>query len=342
MHIEVDVSEAGLEYEVGDSLGVFTPNPPELVDALIAAIDAPPDFPIADKPLRDVLIEDVSLGLAPDGLFDFISYLSGGERRKKAKALAKGEDLDGDLESLDVLAAFEKFSGLRPDPEALIEVLEPIAPRLYSISSSPKVSPTRVALTVDMVRYALGGRERCGVASTFIGGSCAEGRELKVYVQKAHAFALPQDDAVPIIMVGPGTGVAPFRAFLQERAAMAALGGAWLFYGHQREAQDYFYREDFAAFQQSGVLERLSLAWSRDGAEKTYVQHRMREGGADLFSWLESGAHFYVCGDALRMARDVETALVEIVMAHGAKPAAEARAYVDGLKQSGRYQADVY
>jgi sulfite reductase (NADPH) flavoprotein alpha-component len=161
-------------------------------------------------------------------------------------------------------------------------------------------------------------------------------------VQKAHNFALPDNPATPVIMVGPGTGVAPFRAFLQERAAIKAPGKNWLFFGHQRIASDFFYRDELEGLRASGVLTRLSLAWSRDGAEKFYVQDRMREVGDALWQWLAEGAHFYVCGDAKRMAKDVEAALVEIVARHGARTTEEAIAFVGALKKSGRYQADVY
>jgi sulfite reductase (NADPH) flavoprotein alpha-component len=302
----------------------------------------PPDFPIAGKPFRDVLIEDMALSPAPDALFELISYITGGERRKKARALAKGEDPDGDAETLDVLAALEKFPGLRPDPEAFIEALEPLQPRLYSISSSPKAEPGRVCLTVDAVRYRIADRLREGVASTYLDALAAPGTELKVYVQKAHGFALPADPAVPIVMVGPGTGIAPFRAFLHERRVMNATGPAWLFFGHQRRDTDFFYEEELADLQKAGTLTRLSLAWSRESDKKVYVQDKMREEAAELFAWLERGAHFYVCGDAQRMARDVETALVDIVAACTSSSAGDAKAYVDALRQTGRYQTDVY
>jgi sulfite reductase (NADPH) flavoprotein alpha-component len=342
MHVEIDLSDCGLDYEVGDSLGLFPINTPELADSVIAVIDAPPDFPIAGKPLRDVLIEDMSLGTAPDALFQFISYLTGGERRKKAQALSRGEDPDGDAATLDVLAALEKFPGIRPDPEAFIEVLEPMQPRLYSISSSPRTNPGRVTLTVDIVRYESAERAREGVASTFLAERAGPDRPIKVYVQKAHGFCLPADGKIPIIMVGPGTGVAPFRAFLQERQVMGATGKAWLFYGHQRSACDFFYADELAALKNAGTLTNLSLAWSRDSAEKVYVQHKMLEHGAELFHWLQEGAHFYVCGDAKRMAKDVEAALSGIVSIHGNYSPVHAGAYVQNLKNEGRYQADVY
>lgn len=341
-HVVLDLSECGLDYEVGDSLGVYPTNAPGLVDSILSVIGAPHDFPIAGKPLRQVLIEDMALGPAPDALFELISYLTGGVRRQTARALAKGADPDGDAEALDVLAALEKFPGIRPDPEAFIESLEPLQPRLYSISSSPKAEPGRVSLTVDAVRYTIGGREREGVASTFLDGRILPGAKLKVYVQKAHGFALPADTATPIIMVGPGTGVAPFRAFLQERHAVKAPGPAWLFFGHQRRATDFFYEEEFAELQVAGTLTKLALAWSRDGDKKVYVQDKMREEGAELFAWLERGAHFYVCGDAQRMAKDVETSLIDILAAHGGTSAEDATARIAALKKAGRYQTDVY
>jgi sulfite reductase (NADPH) flavoprotein alpha-component len=341
-HIEFDLTECGLDYQVGDAFGVYPHNDPALADAVLRALDAPPDFVIGGRTLREVLIDGVSLSPAPDMLFQLFSYITGGERRKKAQALAAGEDPDGDAAGLDVLAAIEKFSGVRPDPEAFIEALDPLQPRLYSISSSPKVHKGRVALTVDTVRYDVGKRRRLGVASTFLAGRVAPGSKLRVYVQKAHAFGLPADPAVPIIMVGPGTGVAPFRAFLHERMATKAPGRNWLFFGHQKRDFDFFYEDEFSGLKAAGVLTRLSLAWSRDGNEKFYVQDRMLQVGRELWSWIADGAHVYVCGDAQRMAKDVERALIDIVAAHGARSANEAIAFVAELKKAGRYQTDVY
>ena len=341
-HVDIDLPASGPDYAVGDSLGVFPRNDPALVDAIIATLGVPADFPIAGEAFRDVLIARTSLGAAPDALFQFISYLTGGERRKTAQALARGEDPDGDAAHLDVLAALQKFAGIHPDPEALIEVLEPLQPRLYSISSSPKTNPGRVSLTVDAVRYEALGRERLGVASTFLEHRIKEADDVFVYVQKAHNFALPPSGETPIVMVGPGTGVAPFRAFLHERMASGAAGPAWLFFGHQREAHDYFYRDEWDMLRHRGTLTRLSLAWSRDGVQKTYVQQRIREAGAELWQWFERGAHFYVCGDAKRMAKDVELAVRDVAVAHGGMDEAAATAFVQQLRRDGRYQTDVY
>ncbi len=341
-HVEFDLAESKLDYSVGDAFGLFPTNDPALADAVIAALDAPPDFPIGGRTLRDVLIDGVSLGAAPDMLFQLYSYITGGERRQKAKALSTGEDPDGDAASLDVLAAVEKFPGVRPDPEAFVEALDPLQPRLYSISSSPKAHGSRLSLTVDTVRYDIGKRTRYGVASTFLGGRINLGDKTRVYVQKAHAFGLPSDPSVPIIMIGPGTGVAPFRAFLHERAATQAPGRNWLFFGHQRSGCDFFYEDELTAMKASRVLTRLTLAWSRDGDQKIYVQDRMREVGRDLWAWIAEGAHVYVCGDAKRMAKDVEVALIDVVTAFGVRSSNDAVAFIADMKKNGRYQQDVY
>jgi sulfite reductase (NADPH) flavoprotein alpha-component len=341
-HIEFDLNSSGLDYAVGDCFGIFATNDPGLVDAVIEALGAPADFGVGGRPLREVLSDRVALGLAPDSLYQLYSYIAGGERRQKAKALASGEDPDGDAAALDVLAAMEKFSGVRPDPEAFIEALEPMQPRLFSISSSPRSHPGRVSLTVDAVRYQIGKRLRLGVASTFLGARAAPGDRVKVYVQRAQHFGLPEDPATPVIMIGPGTGVAPFRAFLHERLATRAPGRNWLFFGHQHRDYDFFYEDEFAGMRSARVLTRLSLAWSRDEKQKFYVQDRMREVGRDLWAWLADGAHVYVCGDARRMAKDVERALVDIVAQFGARSTDEAIAFVADLKKRGRYQQDVY
>ncbi len=341
-HVDFDLEGSGLDYAVGDSFGLFPVNDPELVAQVLAALHAPADFPIGESTLEEVLTRDVCLKSPPDTLFTLISYLTGGTRRATAKALAAGGDPDGDASLLDVLAALEKFPGIRPDPEAFIECLEPLQPRLYSISSSPVATPGKLSLTVDAVRYDHQGRTRHGVCSTFLAGRVAPGTRMKAYVQKAHGFALPPDPATAIIMVGPGTGIAPFRAFLHERHATKAPGKNWLLFGHQREATDFFYADELAQMQASGTLTRLDTAWSRDGAAKVYVQDKIRAVGPELWDWLQQGAHFYVCGDAKRMAKDVEAAVTEVAATHGGLPPEEAARFVAGLKKAGRYQADVY
>jgi sulfite reductase (NADPH) flavoprotein alpha-component len=341
-HVELDLKGSGIEYVVGDSFGIFPANDPALADAVIAALDAPADFPIGGRTLREVLIDGVSLGPAPDMLFQLYSYITGGARRRTAKALSTGENPDGDAETLDVLAAIEKFRGTRPDPEAFIEALDPLQPRLYSIASSPKADPERVALTVDAVRFPIGKRTRLGVASTFFADRIASGTKVRAYVQRAQHFGLPADPSVPIIMIGPGTGIAPFRAFLYERMATKAPGRNWLFFGHQHSGYDFFYEDELAGMKAARVLTRLTLAWSRDAKEKIYVQDRMRDVGRELWAWLAEGAHVYVCGDAKRMAKDVEAALIEVVATFGVRPTNEAIGFVAEMKKSGRYQQDVY
>jgi sulfite reductase (NADPH) flavoprotein alpha-component len=341
-HIDFDLSGCGLDYVVGDSFGVFARNELGLVDQIIALLGASHTAEVKGKTLREVLTEDVSLSPAPDTLFELLSFITGGAQREKARALAQGEDPDGDAARLDVMAALQKFSGVRPHPEAFVETLEPLQPRLYSISSSRNATPGKLSLTVDCVRYVVGKRKRLGLASTFLAERIKPGEQVKVYVQKAHGFALPQDPKTPIIMIGPGTGVAPFRAFLLDRNATGAPGKNWLFFGHQRSDCDFFYSDELNAMKWTGLLARLSLAWSRDGDKKFYVQDRMREVGRDLWNWVAEGAHVYVCGDAKRMAKDVERALVDIVAQFGARSTDEAVLFVGELKKKGRFQQDVY
>jgi sulfite reductase (NADPH) flavoprotein alpha-component len=341
-HIDFDLTGCGLDYVVGDSFGIFAHNDLGHVDQIIALLGASHTTEVRGRTLREVLTDEVSLAPAPDSLFDLISFLTGGVQRERARTLAQGEDPDGDAATLDVMAALQKFSGVRPHPEAFVEALEPLQPRLYSISSSHNATPGKLSLTVDCVRYVVGKRKRLGLASTFLAERTQPGDQVKVYVQKAHGFALPQDPKVPIIMIGPGTGIAPFRAFLLDRKATGAPGKNWLFFGHQRSSCDFFYADELNAMKTAGLLTRLSLAWSRDGDKKFYVQDRMREVGRELWSWLAEGANVYICGDAKRMAKDVERALVDIVAQHGARSTDEAVSFVGELKKKGRFQQDVY
>jgi sulfite reductase (NADPH) flavoprotein alpha-component len=341
-HIDFDLSGCGLDYVVGDSFGIFARNDLGHVDQIIALLGASHTTEVRGKTLREVLQDEVSLAPAPDTLFELISFITGGAQREKARALAQGEDPDGDAATLDVMAALQKFSGVRPHPEAFVEALEPLQPRLYSISSSHNATPGKLSLTVDCVRYVIGKRKRLGLASTFLAERINPGDQLKVYVQKAHGFALPKDPKAPIIMIGPGTGIAPFRAFLHDRRATGATGKNWLFFGHQRSDCDFFYADELNAMKTAGLLTRMSLAWSRDGDKKFYVQDRMREVGRELWTWLAEGANIYICGDAKRMAKDVERALVDIVAQFGARSTDEAVLFVADLKKKGRFQQDVY
>jgi sulfite reductase (NADPH) flavoprotein alpha-component len=277
-------------------------------------------------------------------LFQLISYITGGERRQKAKALAAGEDPDGDAATLDVLAAVAKFPGIRPDPEAFVECLEGLQPRLYSISSSPRINASRLSLTVDHVRYEIGGedRARLGVASTFLSRSLVPGTPLKVYVQRAHNFALPANPATPIVMVGPGTGVAPFRAFVQERRAAGAGGRNWLFFGDRSFTHDFLYQLEWQDALKDGALTRMDVAFSRDQPEKVYVQHRIWEQRRDLIDWLDKGAYFYVCGDMNAMAKDVRAMLVRAYADVKALTPEAAEQAVRDIEREKRYLQDVY
>ena len=340
-HIEFDIADSGLDYRVGDSLGIVPSNPPQLVDAIIAALGAAADAEVGDgnghsRGLRQALLDERALGTPPDALFELLAEVADEPAtRAKLGGMAQGDDPDGDLDILDVLAVLQKFPKLQPPPKRFIEALEPLQPRLYSIASSPKAMPGRLHLTVDTVRYRINGRERLGVASTFLADRIHPGEMMPAYIQRSQGFTLPADPATPVVMVGPGTGVAPFRAFLHERRAIGATGKAWLFFGHQRRACDFFYEDEFTAMLHGGTLTRLSLAFSRDQTQKIYVQDRMREDGGELFRWLEAGAHVFVCGDAKRMAPDVERALVDVVARHGGTSEAEAKAYVVVARQSG-------
>jgi sulfite reductase (NADPH) flavoprotein alpha-component len=227
-------------------------------------------------------------------------------------------------------------------PAEFVGLLKKLQPRLYSISSSPKAHPDQVHLTVNVVRFASLARQRKGVCSTFLADRIEPVAPLPVFIHKNKNFRPPPNSDAPMIMIGPGTGVAPFRAFLQERRASGSKGKNWLFFGDQRAATDFMYRDELEAMQRDGVLSRLDLAFSRDQAEKIYVQHRMRDQAKELFSWLEAGAHFYVCGDANRMAKDVDAALHEVVHTAGGVTAEGAAHYVARLKAENRYQRDVY
>ncbi len=251
-HIDFDLSGCGLDYVVGNSFGIFARNDLGHVDQIIALLGASHTTEVRGKTLREVLTDEVSLAPAPDSLFELISFITGGAQREKARALAQGDDPDGDAATLDVMAALQKFSGVRPHPEAFVEALEPLQPRLYSISSSHNATPGKLSLTVDCVRYVIGKRKRLGLASTFLAERIQPGDQVKVYVQKAHGFALPQDPKVPIIMIGPGTGIAPFRAFLLDRKATGAPGKNWLFFGHQRSSCDFFYADELNAMKTAG------------------------------------------------------------------------------------------
>ncbi len=342
-HVVLDLAGSGLSYEPGDSLSLACPNDPALVAATIAALRAAPDTPVRAGGA------DTTLGAALAGLLDIarpldrtLDLLAGAATHPPhAAALRRLADGDDGAEpaDADLLDLLEAFPSARPPLQALLDSLPALKPRLYSIASSQLAVGARVELCVGVVREKRRGRLRDGVASCHL----AHRAEAPILadIQVSH-FRLPADPATPVIMVGPGTGIAPFRAFLQHRAAQAITGRAWLFFGDRRSGTDFLFGPEIEAWRAAGTLSRLSLAWSRDGARKDYVQHRMAEEAADLWRWLQDGAHFYVCGDASRMAKDVDAALRGVAQSEGGMSAEQARDWVVALARQGRYLRDVY
>jgi len=334
-HVEFSLEDSGLAYEPGDALGVFPQNCPEIVGEILVALgcDGEEAVPVPQggaTSLRHALTAHYDLGRPSAELV--ARYAAPASNGGVATVAAV-------LHVIDIVLARPET---RLAPVDFVRLLRPLQPRLYSISSSLRAHPAQVHLTVGAVRYAAHGRARKGVCSTFLADRCAPGATVPVFVHRNSAFKLPADSAAPVIMVGPGTGIAPFRAFLQERHATGSKGKNWLFFGDQRAAADFLYQDELAAFQREGVLTHLDTAFSRDQAEKIYVQHRMLEGARRLYGWLEAGAYFYVCGDATRMAKDVEAALHKVVETAGGKTAAQAADYVQALKAAKRYARDVY
>jgi sulfite reductase (NADPH) flavoprotein alpha-component len=345
-HFEISLEGSGLSYEVGDALGVMPSNCPALVNDLIAALgcdgeEAVPAPDGTETSLRAALTSHYDFAKPSTDLLKAAAERMADGELKSLLDPARGADLKKWLwgrEVIDVLLGLSsKFTA-----NELIVLLKKLQPRLYSISSSPEAHPGEVHLTVGAVRYESHGRGRKGICSTFLADRCGSDTPLPVFIQTSHGFRLPANGDVPVIMCGPGTGIAPFRAFLEERCATAATGRNWLFFGDQKRASDFLYREQLEGWLADGHLARLDLAFSRDQAEKIYVQDRMLESAAELFSWLESGAHFYVCGDASRMAKDVDAALHRIAETAGGMSAEAAVEYVQKLKSEKRYQRDVY
>lgn len=344
-HYEIALNGSGLTYEAGDALGVVPVNCQELVDDIIAALKAKPDenvkFGDNIVSLREALTHHFDVTKPSQ---EFLAAVAKAAPQSELTALLvpeKREELKKWLWGRQLIDLLELLPAPMPIAE-FIPLLKKLAPRLYSISSSPKAHPGEVHLTVGAVRYESHGRERKGVASTFLADRVGDAEFVRVFVQPSHGFKPPGNGDLRMIMVGPGTGIAPFRAFLEERLATGAKGKNWLFFGDQKKDTDFLYDELLTDWQRSGFLTRLDLAFSRDQEKKIYVQDRMLENAAELWSWLEAGAHFYVCGDASRMAKDVDAALHKIVETVGSKSADEAKAYVAKLKSDKRYQRDVY
>jgi sulfite reductase (NADPH) flavoprotein alpha-component len=344
-HYEIGLNGSGLTYEAGDALGVVPVNCHELVADLITALKAKPDdnVKLGDNiiSLSETLTHQLDINKPSQELLAAVAKAAPQSELAGLLAPEKRDDLKKWLWGRHVIDLLHLLPEPMPVTE-FVKLLKKLAPRLYSISSSPKAHPGEVHLTVGAVRYESHGRVRKGVASTFLADRVGDTDYVKVFVQPSHGFKPPANGDTPIIMVGPGTGIAPFRAFLEERQATGAKGKNWLFFGDQTRTCDFLYEELLTNWQTEGFLTRLDLAFSRDQQEKIYVQNRMLEGGAELWSWLEAGAHFYVCGDASRMAKDVDAALHMIVEKHGGKPADDAKTYVAKLKSDKRYQRDVY
>ena len=345
-HFEIDLTGWGLNYEVGDSMTVWPTNDPKLVDEILKAICATGEEkvkgPKGETTLREALFRDCRITQTTPKFLKMIT-----ERANAAPLITelldpeRKEDLDRYLWGMEVIDFLTEHPSIKISPQEFVEVLAKLQPRLYSIASSLKAHPDQVHFTIDVVHYTSHGRKRGGVCSTFL-AERAENVPIPVFPNTSK-FRLPEDGNTPIIMVGPGTGVAPFRAYLEERKAVGAKGKNWLFFGSQKAACNYFYREEFEEMQKDGFLTRLDLAWSRDQDKKVYVQDRMMENAAEIWKWMESeGAHFFVCGDARRMAKDVDAALRKIVEQNGGKDVDAANEYVEKLKSDKRYKRDVY
>ena len=346
-HVEISLEGSGLNYEVGDALGVMPSNCPVLVDELIRALhcDGEEAVPLSvggETSLRAALQNHYDITKISNELVQDFFRRSGEAIHAQLLAPGREDDLKKYLYGRDVIDLLVEFSKVRYTAAELCALLKTLAPRLYSISSSPLAHPGQVHLTVGIVRYEVNGRSRGGVCSTFLADRIGVGGTVPVYVQASHGFRLPSDGNVPVIMVGPGTGIAPFRAFLEERQARGAKGRNWLFFGDQRAASDFLYRDALGGWQKEGHLTRLSTAFSRDQERKIYVQHRMEEEAAELWSWLQDGACFYVCGDASRMAKDVDLALHRVAEVGGGLAVEAAADYIKKLRAEKRYMRDVY
>jgi sulfite reductase (NADPH) flavoprotein alpha-component len=349
-HHEISLVSSGLAYEVGDSLGVFASNEPRLVEEILGELGASgqEEFVGADgisKPAREALIRDLIITTPSKEFLALLVARAGSEVADLAALTSdstRKKELDAYLWGREIIDFLIQHRGLGLSLEEVMKSLRKLQPRLYSIASSQKAVGEAVHLTIATVRYESFGRARQGVASTFLADRAPESEAVPVFVHTAKHFRLPEDPTTPVIMVGPGTGVAPFRAFLQERQAVGASGKNWLFFGEQRRATDFLYESELKTMTESGVLARLDVAFSRDQAEKVYVQHRMRDASKELFAWLEEGAHFFVCGDGARMAKDVDLELHAIVCRETGCSAEQAAEYVESLKKAKRYKKDVY
>jgi len=352
-HFVVNLGESGLTYTPGDSLGTFGRNPPGLVDDLLQLLEFDGGTVVKDPKgqpttLRKTLLEDYTLNRANRKIMAAIAEdIPQGEQRNRLMEIVDNSEVLSEYiysrDYVDILREFDEASF--DSPEAFLAQLSPVVPRLYSIASSLAAHPREAHLCIAVVRYQTHGRAKKGLASGFFADDTSLFvKNIPVYVQESRTFRLPKDNSTDIIMVGPGTGIAPFRAFLEQRTLEGATGRNWLFFGEQHRATDFLYGDEFLAFQQKGKLHRLDVAFSRDQPHKIYVQHRMLENSKELWSWLQSGAYFYVCGDAHRMAKDVHQALIAIGQKEGGLSPEAATEYVNVtlMKNERRYLRDVY
>jgi sulfite reductase (NADPH) flavoprotein alpha-component len=346
-HFEIDLKGWGLNYEVGDSMTVWPTNDPALVDEIVAKISAKGDEavkgPVGEKPLREVLFRDCRITQTTPKFLKAISEraVNGAPLLTELLKPERKLDLEKYLWGMEIVDFLIEHPSIKWTPQEFVDTLAKLLPRMYSISSSLKAHPDQVHFTIDVVHYESRGRTRKGVCSTFL-SERSKDTPVPVF-PNASKFRLPEDGNTPIIMVGPGTGVAPFRAFLQERKATGAKGKNWLFFGSQHKHCNYFYEDEFEKMKSDGFLTRLDCAWSRDSAEKSYVQHKMLNCADEIWKWIDSeGGQFFVCGDARRMAKDVDAALRKIIQEKGGKSEGQTNEYVEKLKADKRYKRDVY
>ncbi len=346
-HIELSLEE-GMTYTPGDAVGIIPDNREELVAATLAALGFKGDERVLDHykveiSLHEALRTRLGIGKLARGSLNQFAKLA--PENEKLKALtgpehkAQAEEYCWGREFIDLVT---DFPGVVTEPQQLFHVLQRLTPRMYSIASSQAMHRDNVQTTVRVIRYESHGRKRQGVASGQLGDRLPKGAKVPIFLHSNNNFRLPADTNAPVIMIGPGTGIAPFRAFLEERQATGQKGDNWLFFGEQRMALDFLYKDQFLAMQKDGVLTRFDTAFSRDQTKKVYVQDRMREKSTELYKWLQRGAYFYVCGDASRMAKDVEAALLDVI-AKGSNGTLDfAAEYLSAMKKQKRYQRDVY
>ncbi|MGG6134423.1 sulfite reductase subunit alpha [Pantoea allii] len=343
-HFEFDLSDSGLKYEAGDALGVIPVNEPSLVNLLLTQLNADYQTPVPgfDRSLGDLLTYQFEISEPSRKLIEWVGQNTTNQELRHVLQHDDKDALGVWLWGKDTLDLLQLELTRSLSVTEFVALLRPLQHRAYSISSSSKAHPNQVHLTIASVRYHSGGRNRSGVCSTYLAERVRRGEKPAIFISPNKAFRVPANGNAPLIMVGPGTGIAPFRAFLQERQVTGAQGKNWLFFGDQHQEHDFIYREELTAWQASGLLTRLDLAFSRDQDKKIYVQNRMLEQGAELYAWLQEGGYFYVCGDASRMAKDVDSALYEIVRQFGGLSSERAADYIDQLKKEKRYLRDVY